>query len=432
MSAAPDLLVLSDVHLGVAGRGDLDARDAARADRALASFLEAHRAGRPQRLVVAGDLFELMRCAPPSDRPWGEDPGPLCALLDAILDQHPRFVAALRAFLAAGHEVVLLRGNHDPELGAPGVVEHLRARLDAGERLRVEAYAYHEPGVLHVEHGHMVEPYGSWEHETGGFQCPLALGTWLMRDLGNRLGPVNLIEGERWGSLRQARWMLGLIPLRVWLVLPWLFLRTLARLLAAWWRSRSAPAFRPPPPGTPDGSSSQELPGLGRRWVRPGYTSLRCIAGALLLDVFAFVATLVLVPLLAWWGGAGAAALVAALGLLVAFGLGKLCVRYDILTVHARLKALTPAIAEDLGVPLLIFGHTHEPDVDAGPRATFINTGSWLADADDQPEQRAVFNRFTFLRLVRGGAPELLRWCPAHGALPWDAEHPTGACLAGL
>src|SRR5437868_1490796 len=78
------------------------------------------------------------------------------------------FIAALAIVLAAGHEVVLLPGNHDIEIQWPpvrrqierAVLCRVRERVAseaevtaAGARLKFPPWFWYEPGRVWIEHG---------------------------------------------------------------------------------------------------------------------------------------------------------------------------------------------------------------------------------------------------------------------------------------
>ena len=154
--------VLSDAHL----------RDgAARADDpALVVLLNDLRVGAPGRLILNGDFFDFVKVTavpddtaaltPPvtsAERRYGLGTGESRSAWKAarILDANPRVVAALRALVDTGHEIVFLPGNHDTELKFGTVRAEVARRLDPGGTGRVSfpVWFYYEPGRVYVEHG---------------------------------------------------------------------------------------------------------------------------------------------------------------------------------------------------------------------------------------------------------------------------------------
>ena len=147
-------------------------------------------------LVLAGDVFDLD--APPADAPADVRTYAACRsdagaarVMQALLDDHPRFVGALQRLLATGGTVIVLPGNHDAQLALPLVRGVLRAALvppgawPAPPRLAFRSW-FHRPfgtRVL-VEHGHQYDPlcvmsrlYGSREGAAGTLRLEDTVGS---------------------------------------------------------------------------------------------------------------------------------------------------------------------------------------------------------------------------------------------------------------
>lgn len=183
-SSSESLIVLSDVHLGcdvddAHGAVQLSSRTS-EVDGDLVALLDHYASAPPEggtwRLVVDGDLVDFLRSRvhgprgdedPPFGTPLTEEERAhglggaaphAAAKLDAIADRHPAVFAALGRFVAAGHAITIVRGNHDVDLHWPPVQERLRARVagdDAERRARVEFspwFLYRE-GLVFIEHG---------------------------------------------------------------------------------------------------------------------------------------------------------------------------------------------------------------------------------------------------------------------------------------
>src|SRR5512143_3052149 len=143
VSAPRELLIVSDLHLG---RGCNPATkhwhrlETFFYDDDFRSFCEwlcrdAAERGAPVALVLNGDVLDLLRIGPQADpdasgieRRFGPPVTPPIAarMVRAILGGHPAFADALAAVLAAGHEVIILPGNHDLELQWEPVREEVR------------------------------------------------------------------------------------------------------------------------------------------------------------------------------------------------------------------------------------------------------------------------------------------------------------------
>lgn len=120
-SMSERVIVLSDLHLSVAGAGGFEE------DHALASFLAGLSAERVDtELVLAGDIFDLLL-----DPSYTEFSSELAvSRIDRILDNHVDVVNGLREFGArSGSSITWLSGNHDAEVLLPAVRERLRDAL---------------------------------------------------------------------------------------------------------------------------------------------------------------------------------------------------------------------------------------------------------------------------------------------------------------
>ena len=195
------LLILSDVHLGNdlndharggGPQGDQPPhRRSEKVDTDLANLLRHYAAtppaGKRWRLVIAGDFIDFIGMAilpgsgtfdtPPSDEERAHGLGNAAdhgrVKLRAVAARHGVVFAALSAFVAAGHALTLVHGNHDVEFHWDGVKDELRALLGDLARLpggaAAEAYAafqariefapwfYYVGGVAYVEHGHQYD-----------------------------------------------------------------------------------------------------------------------------------------------------------------------------------------------------------------------------------------------------------------------------------
>jgi hypothetical protein len=163
-------VVLSDLHLG--------ATAGTATDDAFVSFLEwlterAHPEAEPWRLVLLGDLLDLLHSPAGARKPR--------AALDAVAAQHFSALAALGAAAAHGIVVDVIPGNHDSELVDPDLQERLRALVaDAAgtsiallrRTFRVRPWFLLVPGLLYAEHGSQyhalnavadpLAPFGRW------------------------------------------------------------------------------------------------------------------------------------------------------------------------------------------------------------------------------------------------------------------------------
>jgi UDP-2,3-diacylglucosamine pyrophosphatase LpxH len=197
-STAPEsLLILSDVHLG----NDLNdfalngVRRSARVDADLASLLSHYRdspcQGGRWRLVIAGDFIdfvgmtilardsEVMTVPSAEERAHGlgntADHARL--KLRAVAARHRVVFEALADFVAHGHALTIVHGNHDVEFHWDVVKDELRkilleltpagaapARADLASRVEFAPWFYYVGGVAYVEHGHQYDTLCSTAH----------------------------------------------------------------------------------------------------------------------------------------------------------------------------------------------------------------------------------------------------------------------------
>jgi UDP-2,3-diacylglucosamine pyrophosphatase LpxH len=175
------LFIISDLHLG--GRPDLR-DDAGRITQPGYQICHAHAdlvefirwvatqgKGPEVELVINGDLVDFLADDDLDDATlraqiWTADEGLAIRKLDRIVKRarigvEEGVFEALRDFLAAGHRLTLLLGNHDVELSLPAVRRRL-AELLGGDTARLqfiydgEAYVV---GTVLIEHGNR---YDHW------------------------------------------------------------------------------------------------------------------------------------------------------------------------------------------------------------------------------------------------------------------------------
>ncbi len=204
------LLILSDVHLGNdlndhardrAGHVALHDRRSEQVDTDLASLLRHYAstppAGKRWRLIIAGDFIDFIGMAllpgagsdlatPPSAEEQAHGLGNAAdhgrVKLRAVAARHAVVFEALAAFVASGHALTIVHGNHDVEFHWEAVQQDLRALLGrlasgggggaggASADAQAEAHArafqariefapwfYYVGGVAYIEHGHQYD-----------------------------------------------------------------------------------------------------------------------------------------------------------------------------------------------------------------------------------------------------------------------------------
>jgi UDP-2,3-diacylglucosamine pyrophosphatase LpxH len=184
---------LSDIHLGSDlvqhARPEAPPRGAAslRRDRELTALLDWYRerpeAGRPWRLVIAGDLVDFvgMSVSPlaeeiatePNEEErlhgLGSAVDHTLAKLRHVASHHRDVFAALARFVAAGNTLVVVRGNHDVDFHWQPVQQAFCAILASHAPIAAGGIAfadwfYYEEGRVYIEHGHQYDAYCSYDH----------------------------------------------------------------------------------------------------------------------------------------------------------------------------------------------------------------------------------------------------------------------------
>jgi len=497
-----DLVVLSDLHLG---RGQDPARkrwhrlEAFLYDDDFLAFCRwlcrtQRDQAPPLAVVLNGDTFDFLRIEPASRSGTGPDrtfaplltPQGAATMARDILAGHPAFADGLAELLAAGHDVVLLPGNHDLEVQwepvqvaitgvLAGRLEALGAHPGAIARLTFAPWFFHEPGRIWIEHGCQYDPENAFRFPLrrrlaeGSLAATVAerdmpLGNFFQRYLYNAFGSITFIVPSTRANYRYFRFLLTNRPrllLRVALSHGRFMvqvLRRLARLLGVGWQRLAEEAHDAELSGLAVAS------GLGERLVSvdrlkfPRADAARAAGGmlrqaaklvggallTLLLGLSVFTAATSAIGSLQFgvgWKALLSLAVYLVFGALLAAGAVASALRMPPEVTPGSLRAAAARIAAELEVPLVTFGHSHEEVVQplerpGAPSAWYFNTGTWLAVFTHDaflPRERV---QYTFLR-VRGTEAELLRWSPERErALPvilleedpagWDGLGPPG------
>ena len=421
------VVVLSDLHMGAgAGSGRGDPLECFFHDRALVALLDRlagswARRGLQGSLVLNGDSVDFVRIVrlpggPEEVRAWGRllsaarVAAPAGALDAAAagrfgaLEQrygfdaseyesvwklwvaaqgHAAVFAALARWCRAGHELVVVRGNHDSEWAWPGVRRAFRVLLQdsgagpLGGRVRFRMGAYRNRN-LHVEHGHAVRWTTSVDGRlTGGVRPRLKqpFGSLLNRYL---LNPVERLA-QRPPDVPSALHLKRLLqqePGRLGRRLLRNALRDLPAFGRAGWRSWHRRAHRLWPTRVADA--------LGLALLSLPFLSPHVLAALSLDSPSALTGTALL------------ALATPHLGLAVLELVNT--VRDD--TVQ-RARALARRLAARLlppGTPgdrIVILGHTHLPELLSHPAASgriiYANPGCWQGEDDRLAGGRPCF-----------------------------------------
>ncbi len=490
--ALANLLILSDLHLNegwLAGEGRYSQREDFFYDRAFFDLLQYHHAlqsapryaGQPWLLILNGDTFDFEQVVALPEE--GDDLLAASGVatyaeldedrarfglqtsapegrwkLERIARGHPLFFAALGWFVAQGHRILFLKGNHDPELYWPEVQAHLREvvqrayqayrrlepetpplrRRDLEERLRFGPWFYYDPYLhVYVEHGNQYEPSNHYRNHLNPRapddpqKLELPQGMALTRYLFNKLEAHYPYADNVRPVTRVFGWIMSEGPLTGLRV----FLSSFCDLLYGWReilrRKLRRASINAPTPGSYGGLP----PALVRRILDVAEERARFSWrhwGALAVDqVGLAVLNLGGLAALAWGSWSlirrarnvrkGARLLLAAL-LLLNTGYSWAAVVNDDLRVDYM-----PRVAEDLArsfrqenVPLraVVLGHSHIPRRLwlEEPGLWMTNTGSWIPVLVQHPYTWALTLNFVRVAAAEPDTPpELLEWSPEEG-----------------
>lgn len=423
------LLVFSDVHLGSDLNDSGPSVPRSRAiDRDLAALLAHYRAHPPAgrwRLVLAGDFVDfvgmsidqragdMLETEPTAaERSFGlggaEDHVRL--KLERTRARHPDVFAELIAFVADGHAVTFIQGNHDIEMHWEGVrrdfADLLLSSSDpdhrsaAASRIEFEPWFFHREGLVFIEHGHQYDPFCA----TPYVLAPLSphdpkrvlqsLSDTLLRYIVRRTPGMKEYGHENrgltsyvsWGLMLGARGSLKLFKHFVHaVVLLWETAKAYRSDLGAVVREEHERRLSARAAAT--GVSSERLRAALELQVVPIGRTTRGVLASVMLDRLAvFLAMLpLLIALLVARSAFGALAVpalvaVMALWVVIHVWLSRGRPNVDPAAVMSdragKLAALFPS-------SFVVMGHTHVPLAETIGDATYINLGSW---AEEEPE----------------------------------------------
>lgn len=375
-------------------------------------------------LVLNGDVFDFdLVTTVPEPAPWpvsraerryGLAPTPEKSVwkLRRMLEAHPEFVATVARFVAAGHRVVYVLGNHDRELAFEPVQAVFRevvaahapgADLDAA--LRFEPWCLHEPGALWVEHGNQYDDWSAFhdlvrpaEREVEGAPMELPMGNLSCRYLINRIGTFNPHSEDfiRSGPAYVAHWLRYYAFSRHSLIWSWIlgsFLIVLT-MLGRRRRTRGGQPHRRAhlhAEGARHGLSPAQVDTLAAGFSRPVAEQLWRLLRELWLDRLALIFMMVggtialaLTPIPLW-----VKLMVPLSAFPLAWFLWDGVFSGSIFDYVGRLPVAARRIADVTGAPVVVLGHTHQAGVTPLDRGrTLANSGTWApvgAGVDGEP-----------------------------------------------
>jgi len=465
------LLVFSDVHLG----SDIDERQrnaparSQSVDRDLVALLQHYRREAPDadrwRIVIAGDFIDFigMTVAPDPRDPLvtpltAEEEqhgvGGACdharLKLARVAKRHADVFAELAAFVAEGHALSIVHGNHDIEFHWDEVKSDFRAHLlehalehgqlasnaagldEAGFAARIEfdPWFFWRDGVAYIEHGHQYDPFCA----TANVMMPLSaldprriargFSDVLLRYVVRPTRGMKEHGHEHVGMAHYVAFAARL-GLRGMFRLGQRFAGAVVELfrLRRAYVSEAAQRLREEHERRVEQLAEAKRVGLDRLrallglQVAPITSTVRGILGSVLLDRLALgAATSLALVALAIFGAFRGHWLWAVVGVLVAWSLlNRHLSRQRCVDPAAQLVDRASQLARLFPAAFVVMGHTHVPTAVRAGEATYINVGSWAEeepDADGGEPYRAA--RTHLVIRVRQGAPEahFCAWAP--------------------
>ncbi len=383
-------------------------------DALISRFVDQGDEGDTLTLVLNGDIvdFDLVTATPDAP-PWpvsrGERKRGLACTeaksawkLRRVLAAHERFLDTLARFIAAGHQVVYVAGNHDQELSFPAVREELLSSLAERaealgltahrDALRFERWFYFVPGEIYVEHGQQYDYYTSFRHvldpllDDGTLALPM--GNLSSRYLMSNIGFFNPHASDYILNIYRymSHWLRYYAFSRRGLAMVWFTgsLLVMAEMLRIKRKTReksvdegallSAYAERQGLPLAKVEALDQlkRIPVMYRNfrvlrefWIDRLLMALAMIGATITLAVLE-------VPL---WLKLG----VPLAGFPLLYFLYEEVVHGEtIYSAEANYPELAGQIAALLGVKVVTFGHSHEPlMMPLGRGVSYVNTGTW-------------------------------------------------------
>lgn len=407
----PDLLLISDLHLGShlkpRMRGEY-VHLAARIDEVLPRFLDHYRAQGPWILVINGDFIDFWNIEEVRGSARAGE-GLAVERLHAALDAYPGVEDALVRFLEAGNAVVFVAGNHDAELLYGGVQRALRGRLegrmggaaadltvtsslrlgDAGPgEVRFVPWFLHEPGAMWIEHGHLFDPACATTDvlaPTRRGHLVQSLAEVATRSFTNLMPEIDYDAPDRYTGADYVRWAAAR-GLRFVLLVVFLYLRMVGRMLALWAGAgrvdragKAAHQERLERVAANAGLQMSTLTALQEMAPPPSSATVGGVLSVTALDVLLTfsVASLVvgasataagLVPVAAWPLGAG-------IGVVLARQVVRRRERRAIADAMSEVAGVVGGVT---GVPLVLMGHSHRGSIEVQGGVVYGNSGCWL------------------------------------------------------
>ena len=470
-ASAHSLLILSDVHLG----SDLNdfgepIRRSRSIDDDLVKLITHYRAVGPPigrwHLVVAGDFIDFVgmtvraeaaeltteRSNEERKHGLGNAVDHVRVKLRLVVDRHREVFDALAGFVADGHALAFIHGNHDLEFYWDAVKDDLRslllarawaARTDGLDRrafhrrIAFHPWFFHVAGLAYIEHGHQYDAFCASEHVMAPLSADRrritrSVSDVLLRFVVRPTRGMHEYGHEGHGVTHYLAFAVKLGGAGLWRLsmryagavreLFRLRLEQLSSTLDAR-RGEHAHEMAALARATPGGV--ERMSALAALQVPPVIRTIRGILASVLLDRLAlgFVALLMLLAttfltLVHVVHAAWAAPCVA-----MAWALGhRRLAGQRTVDPGQRMIESAAHVAKLFPVAFVVMGHTHTPvkmGINDG-EATYINVGSWAEEEGDAGESADTTYRASRTHLVIHSGDE----GPVAEFLVWDRDRP--------
>jgi UDP-2,3-diacylglucosamine pyrophosphatase LpxH len=478
--AHSNYLLFSDVHLGA----DLvqharpwtvsRLRQVLRLDRELSGMLEHYRAQgdpeRPWKLIIAGDLvdfmgmsiapvegavFETPLTAEERTHGLGSARDHAVHKMRAVAVRHDMVFRKLAQFVADGHSLVLIRGNHDVEfywdtareafvqalldraplaLSDPSVREAFQARIE------FRHWFYYVEGLLYVEHGHQYDETCSYHHvlmplsPRDPSRIAYSFSDILMRYVVRPTRGMGMSghDGNTMGDYVRLAFSFGL---RGAARLGYRFGRAVLAMLHAWrghageratelraeherLMRQVAERWR---------MSADKLGALSALSATPVTGGFFAILRSVFLDLLAAITASALLLVVLLSTQLVPAAYVAPVAVLLGTGIYAWMKSSRVIDQCAALRQGAARVAALLPARFVVMGHTHAPVMESiAEGVTYVNLGAWAVDDIDAVGAVAPASCTHLVIRHVDGQPhaELRRWCIDSGASVVQAMPP--------
>ena len=368
---------------------------------------ESQRRGKKWRLIIAGDMVDFLQITKlPEKAPFelrrseavyglGTHPDKTIWKMKVMMNGHWIFFKGLGRFICAGNKCTIMTGNHDIEWTVPQVQRAFREKMkeylpeEDGKKEEVVSsqiefcpWFYYEPGLIWVEHGNQYDGINSFDYFLFPYlpnseELMLPSGSFFVRYLFNKVEQIDpFADNIKPLSSYLKKYFLKLLFSRSVLNHLAYFLKIFGKIKKF---GTKETAYLSEKNEGEIGSEAkrfkidiESLKAIKRHWV----------------------------PSFAYSKGK--------LGNIIKF------FTYETEGIYEKKASM---IQEELGVRYVVFGHTHEADLNLlnpSREAEYSNSGTWTKIFSINPTERLLHEEHesVFVQILKDDANklELLKW----------------------